>query len=122
MTKSILVVDDSPSLRQMLALTLEEAGFSVMQGENGQDALGRLGTRRVDLIITDLNMPVMDGITFIKSIRTRAESKFTPILMLTTESAAEKKAEGKTAGATAWIVKPFEPAKLLQAVDRLLLK
>lgn len=122
MAKSILVVDDSPSLRQMLALTLESAGFSVMEGENGKDALGKLGNQRVDLIITDLNMPVMDGISFIKNVRTRTESKFTPILMLTTESAAEKKAEGKSAGATAWIVKPFEPVKLLQAVDRLFLK
>jgi two-component system chemotaxis response regulator CheY len=122
MGKSILIVDDSPSLRQMVAMTLEEAGYAVMQGADGKDALGKLGSKRVDLIITDLNMPVMDGITFIKQIRTRAESKFTPILMLTTESAAEKKAEGKAAGATAWIVKPFERAKLLQAVDRLFLK
>ncbi len=122
MAKSILVVDDSQSLRQMLAMTLEEAGFSVMQGENGKNALDKLSNQRVDLIITDLNMPVMDGIAFIKNVRTRAESKFTPILMLTTESAAEKKAEGKAAGATGWIVKPFEPAKLLQAVDRLFLK
>lgn len=122
MTKSILVVDDSASLRQMLAFTLEEAGFSVIQGENGKDALGKLGSQRVDLIITDLNMPVMDGISFIKSVRTRAESKFTPILMLTTESTADKKAEGKAAGATAWIVKPFDPVKLVQAVDRLFLK
>ncbi len=122
MSKSILIVDDSPSLRQMVAMTLEEAGYAVMQGENGKDALGKLGNQRVDLIITDLNMPVMDGIAFIKQIRTRVESKFTPILMLTTESAAEKKVEGKSAGATAWIVKPFERAKLLQAVDRLFLK
>jgi two-component system chemotaxis response regulator CheY len=122
MAKSILVVDDSPSLRQMLVMTLQEAGFSVMQGENGKDALGKLGAQRVDLVITDLNMPVMDGITLIKNLRARTESKFTPILMLTTESSAEKKQEGKAAGATAWIVKPFDPPKLLQAVDRLFLK
>ncbi len=120
MNKTVLVVDDSVSMRQMVAFTLKEAGFVVLEGENGQEGLQRLDGKRVDLIITDLNMPVMDGITFIRQVRSRPQHKFTPVLMLTTESQEAKKQEGKSAGATGWIVKPFNPQQLLQVITRVL--
>jgi two-component system, chemotaxis family, chemotaxis protein CheY len=104
----------------MVAFTLAEAGFSVLEGGNGQEALSALEGQKVDLIITDLNMPVMDGLTFIRQLRTRPASKFTPVLMLTTESQASKKQEGKAAGATGWIVKPFHPGKLLDVIAKVL--
>lgn len=120
MPKTALLVDDSFSIRQMLAFTLKDAGFEVIEGGNGQEGLAAVQkTAKLDLIITDLNMPVMDGITFIREARKLPSSKYTPILMLTTESQAEKKQEGKTAGATGWIVKPFNPAKLLEVVAKL---
>lgn len=120
MSRTALIVDDSPSMRQMVAFTLRQGGFDVIEGENGQDALDKLKDRRVQLIITDLNMPVMDGITFIQNVRSRAEFKFTPVLMLTTESQSAKKELGKAAGATGWIVKPFDPDKLLATVAKVL--
>lgn len=121
MPKTALVVDDSFSVRQLVAFTLKEAGFDVLEGSNGEEALAQLDSvSKVDLIITDLNMPVMDGITFIRNVRSRAASKFTPVLMLTTESQATKKQEAKAAGATGWIVKPFQPAKLLEVVQKVL--
>jgi two-component system chemotaxis response regulator CheY len=120
MAKTALIVDDSNSIRQMLGFTLREAGFQVIEGVNGGDALAKLEGKRVDLIITDLNMPVMDGLTFIRAARVRAETKFTPILMLTTESHPEKRQAAKAAGATGWIVKPFQPAQLLQVIGRVL--
>ena len=120
MSKNILVVDDPVTMRQMVAFTLKEAGFSVVEGENGQDALSKLGAQPIHAIITDLNMPVMDGISFIEQVRTKQEHRFTPILMLTTESQQEKKMKGKQAGATGWIVKPFDPAQLLQVVAKVL--
>lgn len=118
MGKAVLVVDDSTSMRQMVAFTMKEAGFDVIEGSNGQDALSRVEGRSVNLVITDLNMPVMDGMTLIRQLRSKAEFKFTPILMLTTESQQEKKLEGKAAGATGWIVKPFNPEQLLQVVGK----
>lgn len=118
--KTALVVDDSISIRQMVAFTLKEAGFSVIEAANGKDACTKLDASRVDLIITDLNMPVMDGITFIREARTRANTRFTPILMLTTESQASKKQEGKAAGASGWIVKPFHPGKLIDVIRRVI--
>lgn len=120
MSKTALVVDDSTSMRQMVAFTLTQAGFAALEAANGQDALRHLDGKRVDLIVTDLNMPVMDGITFIRQVRTQSGYKFTPILMLTTESQAEKKQEGKAAGATGWLVKPFDPQALLQVVGKVL--
>jgi two-component system chemotaxis response regulator CheY len=120
MAKSALVVDDSAAVRQLVSFTLKEAGFEVREGSNGQEALDRLETGKVDLIITDLNMPVMDGITFIRNVRSRPANKFTPVLLLTTESQAEKKQEGKAAGATGWIVKPFHPQKLLDVIAKVL--
>lgn len=120
MPRTALIVDDSISIRQMVAYTLSEAGFSVVQGSNGQEALDLLQQNQVNLIITDLNMPVMDGITFIRQLRARPATRFTPVLMLTTESQASKKQEGKAAGATGWIVKPFQPAKLLDVIAKVL--
>jgi two-component system chemotaxis response regulator CheY len=121
MAKTILIVDDSTSIRQVVAFTLKQAGFAVVEGSNGKEGLAQLeATQRVDLIVTDLNMPVMDGITFIKHVRSRPSSKGTPVLMLTTESQDSKKQEGKAAGATGWLVKPFHPEKLLQTIARVL--
>jgi two-component system chemotaxis response regulator CheY len=119
MSRKALVVDDSLSMRQMLAYTLQQAGFEVLQGAHGKEGLTQLQSGKVDLVITDLNMPEMDGITFIRSLRALDTCRFTPVLMLTTESQDAKKLEGKAAGATGWIVKPFDPEKLLAVVKRL---
>ena len=118
MPKTVLVVDDSTSMRQMVSFTMKEAGFDVIEGSNGQEAIARVQGKSVNLVITDLNMPVMDGMTMIRQLRAKPEFKFTPILMLTTESQQEKKLEGKAAGATGWIVKPFNPEQLLQVVAK----
>jgi len=118
MAKAVLIVDDSTSMRQMVSFTMKEAGFDVIEGGNGQEALSRVEGKSVNLVITDLNMPVMDGMTLIRTLRAKPEFKFTPILMLTTESQQEKKLEGKAAGATGWIVKPFNPEQLLQVVQK----
>jgi two-component system, chemotaxis family, chemotaxis protein CheY len=120
MGKTVLVVDDSTSMRQMVAFTLKSAGFSVVEGGNGQEGLQKLDGQKVDLVISDLNMPVMNGLDMIRAIRTKPQYKFTPILMLTTESQESKKAEGKAAGATGWIVKPFDPKQLLAVVAKVL--
>jgi two-component system chemotaxis response regulator CheY len=117
--KRILTVDDSSSVRQMVRLTLEEAGFSVVEAVDGQDALGKLNPPP-DLVITDLNMPNLDGIGLIRALRAEAATRFTPILMLTTESQEAKKQEGKAAGATGWIVKPFKPDQLIAVVRKVL--
>jgi two-component system chemotaxis response regulator CheY len=118
--KKVLIVDDSVSMRQMVSFTLREGGFEVIEAEHGQDALDKLKNASVDLVITDLNMPVMDGITLIQNLRKQAAMKTKPILMLTTEGLAAKKEAGKAAGATGWIVKPFDPEKLLQTVAKVL--
>jgi len=110
-------------MRRLVRFTLTEAGFEVLEGNDGQDALDKLTATpggKVDIIITDLNMPVMDGLTFIKQVRSRASGRFTPILMLTTESQESRKAEGKAAGATGWIVKPFHPQQLLTVIGKVL--
>jgi two-component system chemotaxis response regulator CheY len=123
MAKVALVVDDSSSMRQMVSFTLQGAGFQVIEGGDGQDALNKLAAApggKVDIIITDLNMPVMDGLTFIRQVRAQSALKFTPILMLTTESQEERKAEGRAAGATGWIVKPFHPEQLLKVIEKVL--
>ncbi|HEY3383261.1 MAG TPA: response regulator [Vicinamibacterales bacterium] len=116
--RTILIVDDSVSIRQMVSYTLSQAGFTAVEAGHGVEALQQLDTHRVDLVITDLNMPTMDGITFIRELRRRPECRFTPVLMLTTESQAAKKQEGKAAGATGWIVKPFNPDQLLQVIAK----
>ena len=120
MGKSVLVVDDSTSMRQMVAFTLKSAGFSVVEGGNGKEGLQKLDGQKVDLVISDLNMPIMNGLDMIRQIRSRPQYKFTPILMLTTESQEAKKAEGKAAGATGWIVKPFNPDQLLMVIKKVL--
>ena len=117
---NILAVDDSSSMRQMVTFTLKGAGHQVTEAADGQEALNKAKSQQFDLIITDVNMPVMDGITFIKNLRTEVNYKFTPMLMLTTESAADKKSQGKAAGATGWIVKPFNPDQLLNTVNKVL--
>lgn len=117
---TILAVDDSSSMRQMVSFTLKGAGYDVVEAVDGQDALNKAKSQQFDLIVTDVNMPVMDGITFIRNLRGEANYKFTPMLMLTTESAADKKAEGKAAGATGWIVKPFNPDQLINTVKKVL--
>ena len=117
---TILVVDDSASMRQMVEFTLKEAGHQVMVAEDGQAALRIAKGAGADLVITDVNMPNMDGISLIRALRGLPDYKFTPMLMLTTESAADKKSEGKAAGATGWLVKPFDPEQLLATVRRVL--
>lgn len=104
----------------MVAHTLRQASFIVVEAGHGQEALAQVGQHKIDLVITDLNMPVMDGIELIKQLRGRPECRFLPVLMLTTESQASRKADGKAAGATGWLVKPFNPDQLLQVVARVL--
>lgn len=105
-------------MREMVSFTLKNAGFEVTEAEDGEDAIGKLGGNKYDVIITDLNMPKKNGIELIKELRANPDYKFTPILMLTTESDDSKKTEGKAAGATGWIVKPFNPDKLIQVVNK----
>jgi two-component system chemotaxis response regulator CheY len=121
MTKTILVVDDSASLRQVVGIALKGAGYEVCEGRDGQDALTKLDGRKVHLIISDVNMPNMDGISFVKAVKQLSNYRFTPIIMLTTESNDDKKREGQAAGAKAWVVKPFKPEQLLGAVQKLIL-
>lgn len=118
MSKRALAVDDSKTMRDMVTFTLKNAGFEVIEAEDGKDALTKLGNTPVNLVITDLNMPNMNGFELIRSLRANTSYKFTPILMLTTEGDDSKKQEGKTAGATGWIVKPFNPEKLIQVVNK----
>jgi two-component system, chemotaxis family, chemotaxis protein CheY len=117
---SILTADDSTSMRQMVSFTLKGAGYEVVEAVDGVEALEIAKTRAFDLVVTDVNMPNMDGISLIKELRKLPDFKFTPILMLTTESASEKKQEGKEAGATGWIVKPFDPEQLLGTIKKVL--
>ncbi len=119
MSKTIMTVDDSASVRQMVSFTLKNAGYGVVEAVDGKDALGKL-KGKIDMIVTDLNMPNMDGIELIKNVRANPSYKFIPIVMLTTESQATRKQEGKSAGATGWIVKPFKPDQLLAIVQKVL--
>lgn len=121
MGKTILIVDDSPSVRQVVGIALKGAGYDVIEGCDGKDALTKLDGRKIHLIISDVNMPNMDGITFVKEVKKLGGYKFTPIIMLTTESQESKKKEGQEAGARAWVVKPFQPAQMLAAVSKLIL-
>lgn len=114
----ILAVDDSASMRQMVNHTLKQAGHQVVDATDGRDALSKARGGRFDVVITDVNMPNMDGITLVKALRELPDFKFTPILLLTTESAPEKKQQGKAAGATGWLVKPFDPERLLATVKK----
>lgn len=115
---TILVVDDSASLRNMVTFTLKQEGYQVVEAGDGQDALNKAKGSRFDLVLTDVNMPVMDGITLCSELRKLPAFKFTPVLMLTTESSADMKQQGKSAGATGWLVKPFNPEKLISTIKR----
>ena len=121
MAKTIMIVDDSASMRRVVGIALKGAGYEVLEGVDGKDALAKLTGQKVHLIISDVNMPVMDGITFLKNVKQMPAYKFTPVIMLTTESEESKKREGQSAGARAWVVKPFQPERLVDAVQRLCL-
>jgi two-component system chemotaxis response regulator CheY len=116
----ILAVDDSVSMRQLVSDTLQDAGFDVLEAVDGVDALAKAEGTSTDLVLADVNMPNMDGIELIRRLRRLDSYRYTPILLLTTESAAEKKSEGKAAGATGWIVKPFVPAQLVATINKVL--
>ncbi|KMT64398.1 response regulator [Catenovulum maritimum] len=118
--KKILAVDDSASMRQMVSFTLKKAGFDVTEAKDGVDALNIAKSNTFDLVISDVNMPNMDGITLIGHLRGLPDYKFVPMLMLTTESGLDKKSAGKAAGATGWIVKPFNPDQLLATIGKVL--
>lgn len=118
MAKTVLVVDDSPSMRQMVAFTLKGAGYEVIDAADGVDGLEKAKAKTVNLVLTDQNMPHMDGLTLIKSLRALAQYKTLPILMLTTEFSDTMKAQGRAAGATGWLVKPFDPQKLIEVVKK----
>ena len=120
MSKRIMTVDDSASIRQMVSFTLKEAGYGAVEAVDGKDALAKLNGTPVHMIITDLNMPNLDGIGLIKGVRANPSYKFIPIVMLTTESQDSKKQEGKQAGATGWIVKPFKPEQLLAVIKKVI--
>ena len=122
MAKTILIVDDSSSLRTVVKLALTQAGYDVLEAADGKQALSQLdAASRVHLIVSDVNMPNMDGISFVKQVKQHARHKFTPVIMLTTEGQEAKKQEGRAAGARAWMVKPFNPPQLLDAVSKLVL-
>lgn len=121
MGKTVLVVDDSVSMRQMVSFTLTNAGYDVVEAGDGKEAVEKLnGGAAPNLVITDLNMPNMDGISLIKAVRGMVVYKFTPILMLTTESSDDKKKEGQSAGATGWVVKPFNPEQMLATIKKVM--
>ncbi len=120
MAKLIMTADDSASIRQMVAFTIKQNGYEVIEAVDGQDALAKLANKKVDMLLTDLNMPNLDGIGLIKGVRASTLNKFIPIVMLTTESQDGKKAEGKAAGASGWIVKPFKPEQLAAVIKKLL--
>ena len=120
MSKIIMTVDDSSSIRQMVNFTLKQAGYQVVEAVDGRDALSKINGSGVHMVLTDLNMPNMDGLELICQLRANSSFKFIPIVMLTTESQVEKKQEGKAAGATGWIVKPFKPEQLLAVVKKVL--
>lgn len=121
MAKKILLVDDSASVRTVAGIALRGAGYEVLEAANGQEGLGKLTGDKIHLIISDVNMPVMDGITFLKEVKNHPSYKFTPVIMLTTEAGEDKKQQGRAAGAKAWIVKPFQPQIMLDAVSKLIL-
>lgn len=120
MAKTILAVDDSASLRQMVSFTLKSSGYEVIEAVDGQDGLDKAKSKTVNLILTDQNMPRMDGLTLIRSLRALPQYKTTPILMLTTESSDAMKQQGRAAGATGWLVKPFDPQKLIEVVKKVI--
>jgi two-component system chemotaxis response regulator CheY len=121
MAKTIMIVDDSASLRQVVGIALRGAGYDVLEASDGKDALGKLKGQKVHLMISDVNMPNMDGISFVKAVKQIPAYKFTPVVMLTTESQDTKKKEGQEAGAKAWVLKPFKPEQMIGVVQKLVL-
>ncbi len=122
MGKTVMVVDDAASIRQTVGYSLQEAGFDIIEAENGEEALNRLNEQKMDLIVCDVNMPVMDGITFLKKLKSDeayASHRFTPLIMLTTEAGEDMKEEGRKSGAKVWMVKPFKPEELIEAAKKL---
>ncbi|MCB9500439.1 MAG: response regulator [Deferribacteres bacterium] len=122
MSKTIMTVDDSASIRQMVAFSLKQAGYNVIEAVDGADALNQLATKSIDMLVTDLNMPNVNGVELIRQVRKMAAYRFIPIIMLTTESQETKKSEGKAAGATAWVIKPFRPEQLVAIANKVLRK
>lgn len=120
MSKKILVIDDSAVFRKIVSVHLKSASFELIEAVDGQDALNKLKETKVDLIVSDMNMPNMDGISFIKNVKNDPNHKFTPIIMLTTESQEEKKKEGLSAGARAWLTKPFNPDELVSTIQKMI--
>jgi two-component system chemotaxis response regulator CheY len=120
MGKAILTVDDSASIRQMVKFTLKAAGYEVIEAVDGEDGLAKARLRPIDLVLTDQNMPRMDGLSLIRSLRNLPNYREVPILVLTTESSEEMKAKGRAAGATGWLVKPFDPRRLIEVVQRVI--
>lgn len=120
MANTILAVDDSPSIRKMVSFTLKSAGYEVIEAGDGAEGLEKAKTNVISLVLTDQNMPRMDGLTLIRSLRAMPQYATVPILMLTTESSDAMKAQGKAAGATGWMVKPFDPAKLIQVIKKVM--
>ena len=121
MAKTILIVDDSASIRQVVGIALRSSGYDVIEACDGKDALSKMTGQKINLIISDVNMPNMDGITFLTEVKKNASYKFTPVIMLTTEAGQDKMAAGRAAGAKAWVVKPFQPPQMLAAVAKLCL-
>ncbi len=121
MAKTILVVDDSSSMRQVVGMALKGGGYEVIEACDGKDALAKLSGQKIHLVISDVNMPNMDGLTFVQELKKIAAYKFMPVIMLTTEGSDEKKKAGQAAGAKAWVVKPFQPQQLLAVVSKLLM-
>lgn len=122
MTKTVMIIDDSASIRLVVSIALKKAGYDVLEAEDGEDALNKLTGQKVHLIVCDVNMPNMDGISFLKAVKQNQSYKFTPIIMLTTESQERKKREGRAAGAKAWVVKPFKPDRMIAAIEKLILR
>lgn len=120
MHKTIMTVDDSASVRMMVNFTLKELGYEIIEAENGVEALRKLDKKHIHMLITDINMPELDGISLVRKVRANPDYKFIPIIILTTESQMDKKSAGKEAGATGWIVKPFKPEQLVAVVKRVL--
>lgn len=121
MAKRILLVDDSASVRQVAGIALRRAGYETVEATNGQEGVAALGGGKLNLIISDVNMPIMNGIEFLKAVKAHPTCRFTPVIMLTTEAGEDMKQQGRAAGAKAWIVKPFQPQVLLDAVSKLVL-
>ena len=120
MAKSILAVDDSASIRSMVSFTLKSAGYDVVEAVDGVDALNKAKSKPMSLVLTDHNMPRMDGLTLVRSLRELPDYRLAPILILTTESSQDMKNQGKAAGATGWMVKPFDPQRLIEVVHKVL--